>query len=207
MTQDPNGRHPRRCTATNRRGEQCGRAPAKGALVCRLHGGAAPQVKAAAERRVAHAAAMEAVQAFGLPEVVDPNAALLAEVHRTAGHVAWLADLVANIEHDLDADDPRSGLLQYRRKDGILWQAPSVWVELYQTERRHLVAVCAAALKAGVEEREVQIAQEQGRLVAELIHRVIAAVPAEHQDVARRAAAEQLRLLPGGELAPGGTAT
>lgn len=43
----------RRCTATNRSGERCGRAPIPGGTVCRVHGGAAPAVKAAAERRLA----------------------------------------------------------------------------------------------------------------------------------------------------------
>jgi len=35
-------------TATNRAGERCGRPPIPGGSVCRFHGGAAPQVKAAA---------------------------------------------------------------------------------------------------------------------------------------------------------------
>lgn len=43
----------RQCTATNRSGERCGRAPIPGGTVCRVHGGAAPRVKAAAERRLA----------------------------------------------------------------------------------------------------------------------------------------------------------
>lgn len=42
----------RRCTAHNRRGTQCGRAPIPGGTVCRHHGGGAPAVKAAAERRL-----------------------------------------------------------------------------------------------------------------------------------------------------------
>lgn len=40
------------CTATNRRGVRCQRAPIRGGTVCRMHGGAAPQVKRAAERRL-----------------------------------------------------------------------------------------------------------------------------------------------------------
>lgn len=41
-----------RCTATNRQGQQCGRSPILGGTVCRMHGGAAPQVRAAARERL-----------------------------------------------------------------------------------------------------------------------------------------------------------
>lgn len=41
----------RQCTAHNRAGKRCGKTPIVGGTVCRLHGGAAPQVaKKAAER-------------------------------------------------------------------------------------------------------------------------------------------------------------
>jgi hypothetical protein len=43
---------PRRCNATNRAGEQCGRAPIYGGDVCDKHGGKAPQTVAAAKRRL-----------------------------------------------------------------------------------------------------------------------------------------------------------
>ncbi len=42
----------RRCTATNRLGERCGRAPIPGGAVCVLHGGRAPQTVAAAKARL-----------------------------------------------------------------------------------------------------------------------------------------------------------
>lgn len=41
-----------RCTATNRRGERCGRSPILGGSVCWMHGGAAPQVQAKAMERL-----------------------------------------------------------------------------------------------------------------------------------------------------------
>lgn len=40
------------CTATNRQGNRCGKSPILGGTVCRLHGGGAPQVIAAAEERL-----------------------------------------------------------------------------------------------------------------------------------------------------------
>src|SRR5437773_12382354 len=44
----------KRCTATSKRtGQRCGLARIAGTTVCAKHGGAAPQVRAAAARRVA----------------------------------------------------------------------------------------------------------------------------------------------------------
>ena len=43
---------PMRCKAHNRKGMQCRRTPIPGGVVCRYHGGAAPQVKAAALERL-----------------------------------------------------------------------------------------------------------------------------------------------------------
>lgn len=42
-----------RCRGTNRRGTQCGRHAVPGAAVCRMHGGAAPQVQRKAALRLA----------------------------------------------------------------------------------------------------------------------------------------------------------
>lgn len=54
----------RRCKATNRAGEQCKKAPMKGGMVCRAHGGAAPQTRKKAALR--------------LLELIDPAIATLA---------------------------------------------------------------------------------------------------------------------------------
>lgn len=44
----------RRCTATSKvTGERCGSTPPPGGTVCKWHGGAAPQVKAKVEERIA----------------------------------------------------------------------------------------------------------------------------------------------------------
>lgn len=49
---DPDNPMKARCTATNRQGKRCGKAPIQGGNVCRMHGGAAPQVKQAAMERL-----------------------------------------------------------------------------------------------------------------------------------------------------------
>jgi hypothetical protein len=57
-------------------GKQCARAPIAGGEVCRVHGGAAPQVKRKAAERVL---LDQAIVAFGLDRAKDPDR-LLAEL-------------------------------------------------------------------------------------------------------------------------------
>jgi hypothetical protein len=45
-------RDPRKCTATNRAGQPCGKYSMRGGTVCRAHGGAAPQTQAKAQAMV-----------------------------------------------------------------------------------------------------------------------------------------------------------
>lgn len=164
----------RQCLGHSKRdGKHCGDAAAIGHTVCRRHGARTPQAKAAAERRIADDAARRAAAVYGLPIEVDPHEALLQELHRTAGHVAWLgAELEAL---------PSKGFLYQRTKDG--WR-PAAQVEVYQAERKHLASVAAACLKAGVEERRVQIAQQQADVLVTVLRGVLSDLGvADHPDV------------------------
>lgn len=179
--------HPR-CTSHNRLGKPCGRQPIMGGFVCPTHGGRAPRVKAAAARRLQLEAATQAAATLGLPIDISPSEALLAEVQWTAGHVAWLRARVQALGeaepgpegqgmrhpliwgqtgHQTTVGGPNAGTVTTQESK------PSVWYELYERERRHLVAVCGATLKAGVEARRVQLAEDQGALVARVINAVL----------------------------------
>jgi hypothetical protein len=155
------------------------RFPKGGVAVCPRHGGHAPQVIAAAERRNKEAAASLAVVTYGLPREVAPDVALLEEVHRTAGHVAWLADVVGQLEReevtwglaeetDMPGGEDKDGGVLTKHKAGV-----NVWVQLYQQERKHLAAVCRDALAAGIAERQVRLAEQQGALLAGAVNRIL----------------------------------
>lgn len=144
-------------------GKPCQKRPMKGATVCRNHGGASPQVRAAAARRIAEREAQRALETYGVPIVTNPEDALLDEVHRTAGHVAWLGAVVAELE--------QQQLQQSSFLSGI--SEPSVWLRIYQDERKHLVNVAAAALKAGVEERRVQVVESQAAQLVQVIRALL----------------------------------
>jgi hypothetical protein len=99
---------------------------------------------------------------YGDPIDIDPHTALMMEVQRTAGHVEWLRQLVNDI-HEASADKKIDVALVQYTPLGI---QPSVWIQMYNDERRHLIRVCEAAIKAGVAERTVQIAQDQAKMLA-----------------------------------------
>jgi hypothetical protein len=118
-------------------------------------------------------AAAEAVATFGLPREVDPLQALVEEVHRTAGHIAWLESLISSLPENE---------LKHRDVTGR-FERPAVWVEMYQAERAHLVRVAKACVDARVAEREVRLAEEQGRQLASVLHVAAGgdAGPADHE--------------------------
>lgn len=173
----------RRCLGRSKKtGAQCGDIAMKGQDVCRSHGGRAPQNLKAAELRMAEERARTLVETYGRKIETTATEALLEEVQWTAGHVAWLRERVQEIETVEDAGvDAENGLVwgTIRRKSGgedrgVTEEAtPNVWLRLYQQERTHLVKVCSEAIRAGIEERRVRLAEQQGSLVAQVIRAIL----------------------------------
>jgi hypothetical protein len=171
-----------------------------------MHGGKAPQVQRAVERRQQEEAARQAVVTYGLPRDVDPYEALREEIARAAGHVAWLGAVVATLPAEdlvfgverFETGTGESRLNRYQREARLA--RPSVWLTLYQAERNHLVNVCKVAIACGLAEREVRLAEQQGQLLAEVL-RAVFGDPALGLTVTQRAAAmtvasQHLRALP-----------
>lgn len=198
-----------KCEARRSNGEPCRNWAVKGARVCRNHGGSAPQVKAAAARRRAEEQAAKAVALFGAPKDVEPSQALLDLVHWTAGEVEYWREQV----RALAAEDPAAltwGLTDHERGvgpqgpiDKTTHQArPNIaYVMLYAAQDR-LAQYATAALKAGVEERRVRLAESQGSLVADVIRRILdaLALTPEQQQLVPTVVPAQLRALAGGAV-------
>lgn len=189
------------CGAKTRNGGTCKSAPIQGATRCRMHGGASPRAKAAAERRLAEQAAREAVVTYGLPVDISPTEALLREVRYTAGHVEWLRARVQELEEaKLTVGVTEQKIDPTGAKSTKIESVPNAWVRLYQEERRHLVAVTTAALKAGVEERRVRLEEAQGAAIVELLDTILDGLdltPAQ-QEKAHDVVPRALRAIEGG---------
>jgi hypothetical protein len=177
----------KRCTAhlsKNHKTDPGGRCPLParaGQKVCGMHGGKAPRALKAAKDRIVEEKARQLVATYGRKIETTATEALLEEVQWTAGHVAWLRERVQEVEGGAAASDGENPLVwgKTRRKTGGEdWgeteeAAPNIWLKLYQQERNHLVKVCSEAIKAGIEERRVRLAEQQGALVAQAIRAIL----------------------------------
>lgn len=168
----------------------CKQRPVNGATVCRSHGAAAPQVKAAAKRNVALASAMAELNKLGGFVELEPADAMLAMVHEAAWNVALYRHLVQRLR--VNDVDPGTGEIEGPGEDGPFiddidrselggsiasrvdpgnWKAAAhVWVTMYDAERERLMRWSKMCREAGVDERQIALAEADGqRIVAMLL--------------------------------------
>lgn len=154
-----------------------------------MHGGRAPQVARAASRRLALGEAMGELQRLGVPVDVEPADAMLAMVQEAAGNVAFLRARVQDLDQLLGGSDGNDiiAVLGGTKGDNPL-EIPAgppaiagrvdprnfraerhVLVAMYDDERERLVRWAKACRDAGVDERRVQLAEDQGRQLAAVL--------------------------------------
>lgn len=111
-------------------------------------------------------AALEQERKLGRVLPVEPADAMLAMVWEAAANVAVLRELV----QDLDAMVGPGGLAGLTGSTAKVFDAaPHVLVEMYDSERERLVRWAKACRDAGVDERRVELAESQGRLLAQVV--------------------------------------
>lgn len=145
------------CGAKTSTGKRCQRGAGKGTGhdgygICSMHGGSTPVLSKAAAKYMGVDVVnkMTTEYGYGAPLILGPHEALLQEVSRTGGHVAWLAEQIG--AWSMDTSEQISAVR-------------AQWIELYHTERQMLVKAARAAIDAGVEERKVRLAEQQGALL------------------------------------------
>lgn len=127
---------------------------------CKFHGGAAPNgIKAAEVEKVMTEMIESEIRFYGEARDIDPIQALADEVRRTAGHVAWLAE---QVRQETQLTETTS---QGRQANMI--------IQMYQNERDRLVKVSQVAIAAGIAERQVQLAEQQGQILASVIRDIL----------------------------------
>jgi hypothetical protein len=136
---------------------------------CKLHGGSTPS----GEQHGKKLAAQKAVAAFGLPREIDPDQALMEELWRCAGLVAFFERLISTGE--LPAEENATG----RKRAVRLTQAtmageqPSVWYAMFAQERDRMHAVAKTCKAVGIEERRVRVVEELGGQIAQVLRNVL----------------------------------
>lgn len=192
--------HAAKCTAKSKRtGNPCRNAAVTGATVCRLHGGAAPQVRRAgavrAARLEAHAEAERMVARAGVD--ADPIEHLLESLHRAAALCEVWGQMVAALDakaerearqaetlrgelgYDVDRDPASPNDLVVRPGDLLLalnYRGEAhvhPFVTEYQTALDRRARFAKLCIDAGIAERQVRLAEQQGRLIAQAIRGIL----------------------------------
>ncbi len=160
----------RRCIATARTtGQQCRNAARLGTTVCRMHGGSAPQVQAAARRRIQRQVVEGSVAALmdelGVDALDDRNLIddLVDAVRRCRRMVTALGHLVGGLSADpgWEAYSTTEQLGRLVGTNHLGDGAPHVLATLYAEWTERLARASKLALDAGVEERRLRLEEDQ----------------------------------------------
>jgi hypothetical protein len=169
-----------RCGADTKAGGKC-RKPAGwgtghvGAGACRLHLGSTSNHELSGQVMLARRE--QAV--MGMPLAIEPQGAILECIRIAAGEVAYASERIAA----LDAEDAVGAVRrQSEHEDAegklssdIRFDAPAVhiWITVRRQAMDRLVSYSFAALRSGIEERRVRVAEQQGMLLAQAIQGIL----------------------------------
>jgi hypothetical protein len=146
---------------------------------CKLHGGASPQAEVTG---VVQLARREAV-VMGAPiDNLTPEVALLECIRIAGGEVAYASERIAELQPE-DAVGPVITTRPLKEEKGaehpserVYEEGPPalhIWIEVRAKAMDRLVKYSEVAIKAGLEERRVRVAEAQGQLMAEAVRGIL----------------------------------
>lgn len=169
-----------KCGAKTRSGGKCGRPKGwgtehPGVGHCKFHGGSTP----AGEKH----AAKQTATIMGDALDMEPHEALLSCVRITAGEVAYCSAEIAELDRATEST--------------MFGKKLDLWIEVRQGAIIRLAKFSKMALDAGVAERQVQIAERYGDLLATFIGGVFddLKLTAKQREAAREIVPRRLRML------------
>jgi hypothetical protein len=183
-----------------------------GVGTCKLHLGCTPTHQRAAHLEIAR----RECDRLGIQIEIDPGEALMQELWETAGNVAFYrAQVQALPTHPapdvfvpaVEMDDGEISQAHWERGEpGVYGRSyhvsgvptgeakPHVLVALYNDERKHLADVASAALRAGVEERRVRMAENDAtQILGAQVQALVAMGLGDRLEEFRRAFVDALR--------------
>lgn len=178
---------PKRCKATNRAGEQCGRPPMRGGRVCASHGGKSPRMLAAAQRNLAEAEAIREVTRLSDARGPLTLTEVYQEMLRTAGiAVAWRDLLEAKVSSLEDYGTTAGGAVQVRTD-----------VHLFERAMDRTAKVLELIARLDLDSRLARITEEMGGQIYRATHAAMvdADLTPEQEARFRTAIARELRNL------------
>ncbi len=201
MAVDKSGWDPEKCQATSKkRGDQCKNYPVRGLRVCLRHGGGSKKARAAASRNIEQEKLARVARRLGTPhENLDPAQALLDLVASKAGEVEWLRHQVELLETDgelwwgVTKREEGVGPLGPFDKEVESAQQHIVYTLLHKAQDQ-LARYAAETLKAGVDERQVKLAEQTGAQFETVLTSLLTAISATPEQM-QTAATEIPRIL------------
>jgi hypothetical protein len=152
--------HPR-CKGHRNDGKPCGLWPRRGATVCRRHGGSAPQVKKAAERRQAVVKAQVTAASWVKGPVQNP----LEEFPKLVGRVLGFTEFLETQVELLDEKITISGFDKFDTEYEQVKAVVDLYTRLLSESRR----VLADYARLQIDDRLAAITQAQADLVKRVI--------------------------------------
>lgn len=138
----------KRCTGTRSSdGQPCERWAIIGGTVCPAHGGSAPQTKAKAARNVATRKVEREARRMAVPVDIDATEGIVAAVKESAGRLAWAREWLNDL--------PGPPVQEIHVAGGGINVGEHVLHEIYRTWMKDHVTYCAAALRAGIEQKQL----------------------------------------------------
>jgi hypothetical protein len=175
-------------------GAPCKRRPEPGGTVCKLHGGALPNVKQAAAFRIARdQAQQEALRRLRAEKATKQDT--VTEMDRLAAEVIAFKDVCRE----------RIEFLSEIRYEGKTGEQIRAEITLYERALDRCNTVLATNLKLGIAERKQKLDEAQALLVVGLMRAVLGRLnlSKEQQQLAARVVPEEMRAISGviqGEL-------
>lgn len=198
---DRTGWDPAKCQAyAKSRQGQCGSYPVRGGSTCRVHGSSNKRSKTAATRNLEQEKLTRVARRLGTPhENLDPAQALLDLVASKAGEVEWLRHQVELLETDgelwwgrtkeSEEDNPMGG-----KSETVQEARQHIVYTLLHKAQDQLARYAGETLKAGVDERQVRIAERTGEQFEAVITALLPAIGATPEQM-KLAAAEIPKIL------------
>lgn len=146
---------------------------------CKMHGGNTTSGKKSAARSFGRGLIEK--QKFGgdLTLVnITPEQAIIEEVRRSTAMVRWLEERIGQwtIQDDQVSLGGLPRLMDETFKGTATFTDQREWLILYRDERAHMVKVAKMAIDAGLAKRMVEVAEDQGRMLAVAIKQVLDAL-------------------------------
>ena len=184
----------RRCKAKRRDGTQCRNGAMPGLEVCRMHGGASPQVA----HRIQHARLRQGLDKLVVPvpedhPEADPLQSFSYEYRRTIAAIEYWSDKIRELNDERDlvwglSQEKYVGAGEYPGVDSTFEAKINIYEERRTIERRHLVELMKIYVKAQIGTMKLQLESDAIAALNGVISAALLAIGADPNDPTVRAA-------------------